>query len=99
MQPDGKRTDTTGYSEHSMANFDNVPVIDISSLYESRGSAQKMVDNAIGAASQNVGFFVISGDALAELASAKRIEQILRFFDLSADQKRPMARKKYVPAN
>jgi isopenicillin N synthase-like dioxygenase len=81
------------------ANFQDVPVIDVTPLFSPDGSDRNEVDKAIGLACERVGFFVISGAALQEFSSPYRIERLLRFFQLNAGQLLPMARKRYVPAN
>lgn len=83
--------------------FDEIPVIDTSPLFRGGDGAGKPgrdgVDRAIGGACEEIGFFVISGAVLREFAPPGRLASLFRFFDLPEERKRPLARRRFVPAN
>lgn len=83
----------------SSSSFDSIPVIDVSPQFAADVAARAAVDAAIGRACEDCGFLIITGPALAPLAAQTRIARLLRFFELSAEQRRPLARRRYVPGN
>jgi isopenicillin N synthase-like dioxygenase len=62
-------------------------------------AARDAIDHAIGEACRQIGFFTITGYAEDSAAMATLRAGMLRFFDLSAAEKRKVARRKYVPEN
>ncbi|MDX1709734.1 MAG: 2OG-Fe(II) oxygenase family protein [Rhodovibrionaceae bacterium] len=79
--------------------FDSIPIIDVDRLFDGQGAARDAVDAEIGRACEEIGFLVIAGRSLAPLSARERIADLLRFFDLSEAERRPLARQRYVAEN
>ncbi|MBI1776218.1 MAG: isopenicillin N synthase family oxygenase [Proteobacteria bacterium] len=79
--------------------FDSIPIIDVAPLRGRSAAARAAVDAALGAACRDVGFFLITGHSAEPGALARRQQRLLRFFDLAAEAKRRLARRRYEPAN
>jgi isopenicillin N synthase-like dioxygenase len=78
-----------------------IPVIDIAPLRDAAANpaTRAAIDHAIGEACRHIGFFTITGytENLAGMAALRAAMR--RFFDLSAAEKRKVARRKYAPEN
>jgi isopenicillin N synthase-like dioxygenase len=79
------------------ASFSAIPVIAIAPLYGSDIAARAAVDEAIGTACRDIGFFVVTGQAAEARLDAAAWQRLLRFFDLPREAKMRLARRKYRP--
>lgn len=80
-------------------NFDHIPAIDVTPLTDPRAGDRARVDRSIGRACEESGFLIITGAALEGLCRPERLERLLAFFTLDPEQRRPLARRRYVAGN
>ncbi|WP_119459410.1 isopenicillin N synthase family dioxygenase [Rhodospirillaceae bacterium SYSU D60014] len=80
-------------------DFTSIPVVDIAPLYDGDGTSRHTVDEAIGGACCDIGFFVVTGQSSAARLDETRRSRLLAFLDCTREVKWPIARRKYEPSN
>jgi isopenicillin N synthase-like dioxygenase len=78
---------------------DLIPSIDISALFAAGSAARAATDQAIGRAAAETGFMLVRTFPDDVPVGAAARAQLLRLFDLPADQIRPLWRQKFDPSH
>lgn len=76
-----------------------MPSINISALFDADAAAREAADRAIMAASASIGFMLVHGLPDDVPIGARARAQLLRLFDLSPQEIRPLWRQKFEPAH